>query len=45
MYFIFQTDPTDLPPKHLYLFCFLEEQMKAEEESLLSARQIEEEVC
>jgi len=45
MYCIFQTDPTDLPPKHLYLFCLLEEQLKAEEDSLVSARQMEEDVC
>ncbi|XP_021925034.1 dynein regulatory complex subunit 7 isoform X2 [Zootermopsis nevadensis] len=40
----YQTDPTDLPPKHPYLFQLLEEQMKAEGDSILSARQIEEEV-
>lgn len=42
---ISQTDPADLPPKHPYLFQLLEEQMKAEGDSILSARQIEEEVC
>jgi hypothetical protein len=45
MYCMFQTNPTDHPPKHLYLFCMLGEQLKAEEDSLLSARQMEEEVC
>jgi hypothetical protein len=40
-----QTDPTDHPPKDLHLFCMLEEQLKSEEDSLLSARQMEEEVC
>jgi hypothetical protein len=44
MYRIFQTHPTDLPPKQLYLFCLLQEQLKAEEASLLSVRQIENEV-
>ncbi|XP_023719299.1 dynein regulatory complex subunit 7 isoform X2 [Cryptotermes secundus] len=39
----YQTNPTDHPPKNLYLFCMLREQLKAEEDSLLSARQMEEE--
>jgi hypothetical protein len=45
MHCLLQTDPTDHPPKHLYLFCMLKEQLKSEEDSLLSARQMEEEVC
>jgi len=44
MYYIFQTHPTDLPPKQLYLFRLLREQLKAEEDSLLSVRQMENEV-
>jgi hypothetical protein len=40
-----QTDPTDHPPKQLALFCMLREQLKSEEGSLLSAKQMEEEVC
>jgi len=44
MYYIFQTHPTDLPPKQLSLFRLLQEQLKAEEDSLLSVRQMENEV-
>ncbi|GFG37844.1 hypothetical protein Cfor_03154 [Coptotermes formosanus] len=40
----YQTHPADLPPKQLYLFRLLEEQLKAEEASLLSVRQMENEV-
>jgi hypothetical protein len=36
--------PTDLPPKQLFLFCLLQEQLKAEEDSLVSIRQMENEV-
>jgi hypothetical protein len=44
MHYIFQTRPTDVPPKQLYLFCLLQEQLKAEEDSLVSVRQMENEV-
>ncbi|XP_069689732.1 dynein regulatory complex subunit 7 isoform X3 [Periplaneta americana] len=40
----YQTDPTDVPQKQLYLFNLLEEQLQAEENSLLSIRQMEDEV-
>ncbi|XP_069689731.1 dynein regulatory complex subunit 7 isoform X2 [Periplaneta americana] len=39
----YQTDPTDVPQKQLYLFNLLEEQLQAEENSLLSIRQMEDE--
>ncbi|KAJ9591544.1 hypothetical protein L9F63_001898, partial [Diploptera punctata] len=40
----YQTDPMDKPPKNSYLFNLLEEQLKAEEESLLFVRKMEDDV-
>ncbi|PSN57290.1 Dynein regulatory complex subunit 7 [Blattella germanica] len=41
----YQTDPTDKPPKKSYLFKLLEEQLKAEEESLLLVRKMEDDLA